>query len=48
MVEHWTPEELAAYRRAIKRAPESRRRAEQKRKDRLERLFKKLHRDKGE
>ena len=43
MTEHWTPEEIQAYERVIKRAPESRIREEVKRRRDLDKLFNRLH-----
>lgn len=43
MPERWTPKELEKYKQVIKHAPESRKKAEAKRKCKLDKLFNKLH-----
>lgn len=43
MPEHWTPEEIHAYERAIKRAPKTRAAQEAKRQRKLNNLFNRLH-----
>ena len=45
MPEHWTPEELRAYERAIKRAPKSQMLSEKKRQRKIDKLFDRLHGD---
>jgi hypothetical protein len=42
-MEHWTPEEIKAYARAIKLAPKQKAAIEAKRRRKLDRLFNKLH-----
>jgi hypothetical protein len=43
MPEHWTPEEIKDYERAIRLAPKQRARAEAKRRRKLDELFDRLH-----
>lgn len=43
MPEHWTPEELASYERAIKLYPKQKRKKEMKQKAKIDKLFSKLH-----